>query len=146
MPCQAFFDTHSISEIRGCMNVHALNNLITWNIPYLCTLTLKAAMIGFFTVRINAYLGAMAMAAMLAIKFGVLDPMNQFERRTHRVQRKLDTLNNQIVDEVFSMVSVVKAFAKEAHHAAAHADAQRRYPLEQQRTSRLLSLLLSRYQ
>ena len=38
---QAYFDTHSAAAIRGSMNVHSINNLITWNIPYLITLTLQ---------------------------------------------------------------------------------------------------------
>lgn len=40
---QSFFDTHSVSEIRGGMNVHALSNLICWNLPYILTKYLKLA-------------------------------------------------------------------------------------------------------
>jgi hypothetical protein len=43
---QTFYDTHSVSEIKGSMNVHSLNNLITWNIPCVFGLTDSRGMCG----------------------------------------------------------------------------------------------------
>ena len=55
---QAYFDNHSASAIRGSMNAHAINNLITWNIPYLVTLNLQFFMTAIYMLRIGKlYLG-----------------------------------------------------------------------------------------
>ena len=50
---QAYFDNHSASAIRGSMNAHSINNLITWNIPYLITLNLQFFMTGIYMLRIG---------------------------------------------------------------------------------------------
>ena len=50
---QAYFDNHSASAIRGSMNAHAINNLITWNIPYLVTLNLQFFMTAIYMLRIG---------------------------------------------------------------------------------------------
>ena len=124
---QAYFDTHSTSEIRGSMNVHTLNNLITWNVPYLVTLTFKMVMLAYFMLSINATLGGVSIAAYCVIKFGVLDPINAYEKVTHKVQRKLNIMNHQIMDEAFNMATSVKLFSKEAHHMHEHETSQLRY-------------------
>jgi ATP-binding cassette subfamily B protein len=124
---QSFFDTRSMSEIRGSMNVHSINNMISWNIPYLICRALKLVMVIYFMASINITLAAISCSSMLIIKYGVLDPLSRFERNTHRVQRKLDMKNNQIVDESFDMISSIKLFSKEKHHCEEHENAQRRY-------------------
>ena len=50
---QAYFDNHSASAIRGSMNAHSINNLITWNIPYLITLHLQFFMTAIYMLRIG---------------------------------------------------------------------------------------------
>ena len=50
---QAYFDNHSASAIRGSMNAHSINNLITWNIPYLVTLNLQFFMTAIYMLRIG---------------------------------------------------------------------------------------------
>jgi ABC-type multidrug transport system fused ATPase/permease subunit len=124
---QAFFDTHSMSEIRAGMNVHSLNNLISWNIPYLCTRCLKLVLVVYFMASINATLTFTACLGMLLVKYGVLSPMEGYEKNVHRVQRKLDCMNNQIVDEAFEMITSIKMFSKEERHATEHAQSQQRY-------------------
>jgi len=109
------------------MNVHSLNNLITWNIPYLCTLVLQLAMTAAMMVRIHPVLGAWAIIGMLVIRYGVLRPMERLESKVHKVHRKLNMVNEHIVDEAFGMLSSVKMFAKEAFHAEEHEAGQQRY-------------------
>ena len=53
---QAYFDNHSASAIRGSMNAHSINNLITWNIPYLITLNLQFFMTAIYMLRIGKLL------------------------------------------------------------------------------------------
>ena len=124
---QSFFDTRSMAEIRGSMNVHSINNMISWNIPYLLCRVLKLVMVVYFMVNINATLAAISCFSMVMIKFSVLDPLGRFERNSHKVQRKLDMKNNQIMDESFDMISSIKLFSKEKHHCVEHETAQRRY-------------------
>ena len=113
---QAYYDTHSTSEIRGGMNVHALNNLITWNIPYLVTLGLNFVMTAVFMCHINLKLGCICVAGIFGIKFGLLEPLALVEKAFQRVERKLECLNNQIVDEAMDMTTSIKLFSKEQHH------------------------------
>mmetsp|Transcript_32437 Transcript_32437/g.40708 ORF Transcript_32437/g.40708 Transcript_32437/m.40708 type:complete len:837 (+) Transcript_32437:163-2673(+) len=124
---QSFFDTKTVSEIRSSMNAHSLNNLITWNIPYIVTLSLKLVMILYFLFSINMRLAAITLGFLVLIKVGILDPMSWYETNVHKIQRKLDTMNNQIVSEAFDMISPIKLFSKENHHISQHNDSQQRY-------------------
>jgi len=124
---QAFFDTHATSEIRESMKVHSINNLITWNIPYLVCRFLKLALLVYFMGSINVRMTAIACMSLLLIKYGLLDRCEAFETNTHRVQRKLDHLNHQILDETFDMVTSIKLFSRESQHRAEHEQTQRRY-------------------
>ena len=124
---QSFFDTWSMSEIRGSMNVNSINNMISWNVPYLLCRALKLVMVIWFMASISPALAAISCTSMLVIKYGLLDPLSKFERNTHRIQRKLDMKNRQIVDESFDMISSIKLFSKEEHHTADHEQAQQRY-------------------
>lgn len=123
----AFFDTHGTSEIRGAMNVHTLNNLMTWNIPYLVTLALKLVLVAYFMLSLDLTLGLLAITGMSAIKYGILDLLGNYEKSTHKIMRKLDSLNSQIVDEAFEMISTIKMFGKEQRHIDEHQQAQLRY-------------------
>jgi len=124
---QTFFDTHSLSDIRAGMNVHSLNNLISWNIPYLFCRVLKLVLVVYFMACINARLALTACVGMLLVKYGVLEPMHHYERNVHRIQRKLNCMNQQIVDEAFGMVTAIKLFSKEDRHCCEHEQSQRRY-------------------
>ena len=57
------------------MNVHAHNNQITWNIPYLVTLGLNFVMTAVFMCHINLKLGCICVAGIFCIKFGLLEPL-----------------------------------------------------------------------
>jgi len=110
---QSFFDTRSISEIRGSMNVHSISNMISWNILYLFTRALKIVMVFYFMANINVTLVAISCFSILMIKFSVLDPLGRFERNSHKLQRKLDMKNNQNADESLDVISLIKLSTKE---------------------------------
>jgi len=113
---QSYFDNHSESDIRGCMNVHAINNLISWNIPYLIGLTLQLFMTGAYMIKIDYRLGSMAIAAFLAMKYGLLNHFEKMEKSSHKIQRKLDMISSQTLDDALSMITSVKYFSKETYH------------------------------
>uniref|UniRef100_A0A7S4DCY3 ABC transporter domain-containing protein n=1 Tax=Heterosigma akashiwo TaxID=2829 RepID=A0A7S4DCY3_HETAK len=114
---QAFFDTKTTTEIRGAMNADALNNLITWNIPYLVTLSLKLVMVFYFLFSINVRLAAITLVAMLMIKLGVLDTLGHYEQVFHKLMQKIRIDRDQIEAETFSTMATVKLFSKEWYHA-----------------------------
>ena len=72
---QAYFDNHSASAIRGSMNAHSINNLITWNIPYLITLNLQFFMTAIYMLRIGklylVHLGSYGSTGCRVFKRGV---------------------------------------------------------------------------
>lgn len=123
---QGFFDTHTTSEIKASMNVHAINNLISWNIPYLFSLTVKLAMVAYFMISIDCFLGVATTVSAVVVKYGVLDPLERYEKNIHRVSRKLEIHNEQVLDEALDMMQSVKLFSKESKHAADYARLQDR--------------------
>ena len=126
---QSFFDTHTQSETEGCMQVHALNNLLTWNIPYLITLTLKLFMNGFFLVTMDVWAGSACVIGMLAFRLCIMQPIEKQERTIHKRKRKHEVLENQIKGETLKHLfdeSTIKVFSKEKAHMEAYAEAVRR--------------------
>lgn len=123
---QGFFDTHTTSEIQGSMNVHAINNLISWNIPYLFALSLKIAMVAYFLISINVWLGVFSISGALVTKFAILDPISSYEKKIHRIKRKLDIFNTQMISEALEMIQSVKLFSKEEQHQAEYMGSQDR--------------------
>jgi ABC-type multidrug transport system fused ATPase/permease subunit len=123
---QAYFDVHSIAEIKGGMNVHALNDLISWNVPYIITKSMKLCLVIYFMVSINTKLAVICLASMCLIKYGVLDLVGSYERTTHKIRRKLDRMSDQIKDDAFDMTASIKMFSTEHRHVAEYTDAQQR--------------------
>ena len=113
---QAYFDTHSKSAIRGSMNVRSINNLITWNIPYLVTLTMQLFMTGIYMLRVDYRLGSFAIAGYFLIKFGLLKPCERIEHQVHKIEHKNNMMNDQIINETFDLIMSIKLFSKEQHH------------------------------
>ena len=113
---QAYFDTHSTSAIKGSMNVDSINSLITWNIPYLVTLTLQLIMTAIYMLRVDYRLGSLALGGFMFIKFGLLRPCEKMERQIHQIGHKLQMMNNQIISETFDMMMSIKLFSKEQYH------------------------------
>lgn len=123
---QAYFDVHPTAAINGGMNVHALNDLISWNIPYIFTKSLNFVMTFYFMATINAGLATICIGAMLIIKFGLLDPIADYRKNTLKVQRKLDVMASQIKGDAFNQVNSIKMFSSENHHVDEYTDAQDR--------------------
>jgi len=123
---QGYFDTHTTSEIQGSMNVHAINNLISWNIPYLFSLTLKIMMVAYFLLSIDFWLGGLSLVGALITKFAVLDPIEFYEKQIHRIKRKLEIFNTQMINEALDMIQSVKLFSKEKQHHAEYMESQDR--------------------
>jgi len=123
---QAYFDTHTKSEIRAGMNVHAVNNMITWNIPYLFSLTVQFVMVAASLIRLDPMLGAGCIAALTIIRFGVIEQTAKSEKAFRKMERKLTTLDSQIIDETFESLSTIKLFSTEEHHGDEYDEQQAR--------------------
>lgn len=124
---QAFFDTRSMTDIRQSMEGHSINNLITWNIPYLIGLAMKLVMTVYFMAMINFRLALSSVACMLLIKYGVLDPIGRREKLVQKIGRKYRRMNNQVKDETCNMIMYVKLHSKEGYHEGNHTIAQHRW-------------------
>ena len=123
---QSYFDIKSAAEIKGAMNVHAISNLITWNIPYIVTLFLKLIMCAYYLCNINVELGLLCVAGMLALKFLVLDPLSKQERTIHKVRRKMGLMSDAILGDSLGMLTSIKLFSKEAFHSSEYFEANAR--------------------
>ena len=85
---QSFFDIHCESEIKSFRSgVSAINNLITWNIPYIVGLSLQMALTGLYMMRINFNLGCFAIFGFAFIHLFVLKPFIQVEKSVNKVHR-----------------------------------------------------------
>ena len=124
---QSFFDLHTISHIKSSMDSKGLNDLITWNIPYILSLSLKMIMTLYFMFGINFKLASLTTTIFFVIKVALLDPMNRYEDTIHKVQSKLATASDQILSEALNMVTVAKLFNKTSSHIAEYVESEKRY-------------------
>ena len=124
---QSFFDLHTTSHIKNSMDSQGLNDLITWNIPYILSLSLKMAMTFYFMFGISFKLASVTLAIFFFIKLVVLDPIHRQEDIIHKVQSKLSTASDQILSEALNMVTVAKLFNKTNTHIAEYFESEKRY-------------------
>ena len=123
---QAFFDTRSGSDIRDSMNADGMNSLITWNMPYMITLSLRLVMAGIFMLQINFVMGCCAIMTVLATRYLVIQPIERQEKVVHKLERKSQIMKNQVMDEAFKMIATIKTFSTEDLHYEQYRDAQER--------------------
>ena len=128
---QTFFDSHTKTETESGMRVHSINNLITWNVPYLIYLALKLTMTAYFMVHIDARMGIFVVVAATLFRIIVLAPIERREKAVRKCCRKSKILQDQIKDEtfnhLFSQMSTIKTFSKERAHFEAYSESVRRY-------------------
>ena len=124
---QSFFDVRALGDIRSAMCCEAVNNLVSWNVPYLITRVAKLLFSVAFMFAIDYRLGAIAVGSMLALKYGVLEPMAALEVNVGRVQRSLTVKNDLVMDEAIDMISTIKLFSREELHAEKYGKGQETY-------------------
>jgi len=69
-----------MSEIRGGMNVHTLNNMISWNVPYIVARILKGIMIVFTMMTISPKLTVIILINYSVFKLGIMEPLSKKEK------------------------------------------------------------------
>ena len=118
------YDT--LSQIRGGMNVYALNNFVTWNIPYMVGLALQLVCTAIYLLRIELRLGAVAILGYATVKLLVQRPLEKRDIQNTKVIKKLDIMIGQIFDDTINMMTSVKLFSKEEFHRKDYDMSQRR--------------------
>ena len=108
------------------MNVNALNNLVTWNIPYMVGLAMQLVCTAFYLVRIEPRLGLTAILGYASIKILLLHPLEKLDLQNDKVTKKLDIMIGQIFDDTINMMTSVKLFSKEEFHRKDYDMSQRR--------------------
>jgi ATP-binding cassette, subfamily B, bacterial len=106
--------------------VHAINNLISWNIPYLLSLSIKLVGTAVYMVALNATLGVGVMVGFVAIKCLILSPIEKREKQMHTIEEKLRIFNSQMISEALDMISSIKLFSKEEQTYAEYSKMQER--------------------
>ena len=114
------------SQIRGGMNVYALNNFVTWNIPYMVGLALQLVCTAIYLLRIEPRLGAVAILGYATVKLLVQRPLEKRDLQNTKVIKKLDIMIGQIFDDTINMMTSVKLFSKEEFHRKDYDMSQRR--------------------
>lgn len=113
---QAYFDTHSKSEVRNGMRAHSLCSIISWRVPYFITQLLRLGLTSIFMLRMSTHLSVLAVTGFMLLKFGLFDPVNKRRRMLGRLERKLDIYSDQLRDDAIVHLDSVKLFAKEDWH------------------------------
>ena len=113
-------------QIRGGMNVYALNNFVTWNIPYMVGLALQLVCTAIYLLRIEPRLGAVAILGYATVKLLVQRPLEKRDIQNTKVIKKLDIMIGQIFDDTINMMTSVKLFSKEEFHRKDYDMSQRR--------------------
>ena len=98
------------------MNVNALNNMVTWNIPYMVGLAMQLVCTAFYLVRIEPRLGLVAIFGYAFVKLLLLHPLEKLDLQNDKVIKKLDIMIGQIFDDTINMMTSVKLFSKEEFH------------------------------
>lgn len=117
---QTFFDTHTESEIRAGCRTHVVNNLLTWNIPYLITIVIQIFMVASYLLMLDIRLGGAAVGAMIALRFGFLQPMEKSQRSYGKITQKIERLRESVIDEALRMMTTIKYFSTERNHVTEH--------------------------
>mmetsp|Transcript_6880 Transcript_6880/g.14293 ORF Transcript_6880/g.14293 Transcript_6880/m.14293 type:complete len:585 (-) Transcript_6880:679-2433(-) len=126
---QAFFDTKSMAEIRSCMEVHSINNTITWNVPYLLARILKLSIAAYLMIMISVELALVAIISTVCIQSFILTPLSAKSQSFHRAEWKINIHLDQIKDEALDMASTIKMFSNEELHTSNYARGQAKYTL-----------------
>lgn len=124
---QAFFDTKSMAEIRGSMQVESINNTITWNIPYLLARMIKLMIAAYFMVSISLELAFIAIASTIAVQVLVLTPLQKKSSSYHKKESKINIFLDQIKHEALDMTATIKLFSNEKHHTDNYERGQAQY-------------------
>ena len=67
------------------MNVSALNNLVTWNIPYMVGKAMQLVCTTFYLVRIEPRLGLTAILGYASVKILLLQPLEKLNLQNDKV-------------------------------------------------------------
>lgn len=105
------------------MNVHSINNLVTWNIPYIIGRVLKLLMTVYFMYMISIKLTAMVCIIYAIFRFFLMSHLEKIEKNTHKMERKFNILCDQTIDEAFAHTFSIKLFSKEEKHIEEHENA-----------------------
>ena len=106
--------------------MNALNNLVTWNIPYMVGLLIHLVFTAVYLVRIEPRLGLTAILGYVFVKLVLLSPIERLDRQNRKVDKKLDIMIGQIFDDTINMMTSVKLFSKEEFHRKDYDMSQRR--------------------
>ena len=106
--------------------MNALNNLVTWNIPYMVGLLIHLVFTAVYLVRIEPRLGLTAILGYVFVKLVLLRPIEKLDRQNRKVDKKLDIMIGQIFDDTINMMTSVKLFSKEEFHRKDYDMSQRR--------------------
>ena len=87
------------------MNVHALNNMVTWNIPYMVGLAMQLVLSAFYLVKIEPRLGLVAILGFASVKFLLLQPLEKRDLQNDKLVKKLDIMIGQIFDDTINMMT-----------------------------------------
>ena len=108
------------------MNVYALNNFVTWNIPYMVGLALQLVCTAIYLLKIEPRLGAVAILGYATVKLLVQRPLEKRDMQNTKVIKKFDIMIGQIFDDTINMMTSVKLFSKEEFHRKDYDMSQRR--------------------
>ena len=122
---QSFMDRNTIAEVRACMNVEAINNMISWNVPYLLTRAVTAVATAAYLCAIS-WRAAAGAAAGAAAMLALLQPLRRREQAVRSVERALRVSRDHLLEDLLGMLPSIKLFSREALVASQYDDAQRR--------------------
>lgn len=113
---QPYIDTHSVSEIDSGMQVNSLNDLISWNFPYVVAKAARLLFTVYYMSRIDPWMTAFALTALVSVRYFVVDRLYRYEKCHGRLRTKHDMRINRIHYETLDMLHNLKLFSSEHRH------------------------------
>ena len=120
---QSYHDSHSKSNIYASCEVLKINQALTMNFPYVLSLFLDTLLTAYYMIRENLIIGSSVVILTAVLKLAYLYPIHLFEQNIYRLQRKMESLANEIRDEAMDIVSTIKMFSTQTYHVEEHREA-----------------------
>eukprot|EP00948_MAST-09A_sp_MAST-9A-sp1_P002002 g2002.t1 len=111
-----FYDVHNMHEVRSGMRVNAVNNQLTWNLPYMLQRIFKLVIIGTYLLQINLEVGLILISGSVIFRYVVGRKLNDIRSRARKEYRKVEWMSDQIFNDALDMHQTIKVFSNEKTH------------------------------
>jgi len=121
---QSYFDVHSKNDIISASRPHGLNDLITWLGPRLFTGFIEMISTAAMMFAISPLTTLIVLIGYFVIHFAALKPLETYQKKVGKQQRKRERRAELIQGEGVSMTDTMRLFSQEKFHISEYCKAR----------------------